>query len=563
MSAIESILQILGGIGLFLYGMKTMSDGLQKAAGDRLQKTIHFMTKNRFTGLLTGIGVTSVIQSSSAMTVMVVSFVGAGMLTLTQSIGVIMGANIGTTLTAWAVSLLGFKMKISAFALPAIGMGLPLFFIKKFNKIHFGEFLIGFGILFLGLHFIKDAMPAIDGDAQIVWDIVTAVSGSGLLSHLAFIAIGMVLTIIVQSSTATVAIVQVLAFQGWLDFESAVAIVLGENVGTTATAQLAAVGGGLQARRAAMVHTMFNVIGIIWMLCILPFFIKFTDTLFGGALLVPVEPGNAAMPTAIAFFHSMFSVLNTVVLIWFVPQFEYLIRRILPDKKQAQDSEDPYRIRHYALPLKDTPDMNIVRARQEVQKMAKISKDMFTKFIGALYNLESDIEEVAKDCAAREELTDQMQSELSRFLGECSRYNLSDSNRTGITILIRIIDELESIADSSYRLVMLEKKCRDRQYVYDVASIEETKPYTDLIQKFLDHIAHYLERGMTSYEFYEAKEMERQINEYRNTLKRAARSRIEQGGSVSGEILFIDVLQQMEHIGDYAFNIARAISGMR
>ncbi|MDR2734639.1 MAG: Na/Pi cotransporter family protein [Spirochaetota bacterium] len=563
MGVVEGIFQLLGSLGLFLYGMKVMSDGLQKSSGDRLQKTLRFMTKNRFAGVATGIGVTSVIQSSSATTVMVVSFVSAGMLSLTQSIGVIMGANIGTTVTAWIVSLFGFKMKITALALPAIGLALPLIFIKKFRKETFGEFLIGFGILFLGLYYLKECMPAVDGDSQAIKDFVASITGGGLISRLAFVCFGMVLTVIVQSSSATVAITQTMAFQGWLDFESAVSIVLGENIGTTITAQIASVGCSLDAKRAAMVHTMFNVFGVVWVVSIFPIFVKVVDSLYPGSrsLLGEATSDNVNITAGIALFHTLFNVTNTFILIWFVTPFERLIRHMLPGRRIRTD-DGVYRLRYFSASLQDTPDMSIVRARQEVQKMAAIVENMFTKFITLFYSREIDIEKDVKEFAKNEEFTDQMQSEISRFLGECSRYNLSTSNMTSVAILVRVIDELESIADSCYHLVLLEQKCREKKFMYHTEALEATRPYTNLIREFLSLIARYLDSSMSQYELDEAKKMEDQINNYRNLLKRAARKRIEEGGSVSGEILFIDELQQMEHIGDFAFNIARALSGV-
>jgi phosphate:Na+ symporter len=561
MGVIEGIFQLLGSLGLFLYGMKVMSDGLQKSSGDRLQKTLRFMTKNRFAGVATGIGVTSVIQSSSATTVMVVSFVSAGMLTLTQSIGVIMGANIGTTVTAWIVSLFGFKMKITALALPAIGLGLPLIFIKKFKKETFGEFLIGFGILFLGLNYLKECMPSVDGDSQAVKNVVASIAGSGLGSRLAFIGFGMVLTVIVQSSSATVAITQTMAFQGWLDFESAASIVLGENIGTTITAQIASLGCSLDAKRAAMVHTMFNVFGVIWVVSIFPIFVKIVNSLFPVSLLGEAQANNVNLTAGIALFHTLFNVTNTFVLIWFVKPFERLIRYMLPGRRVRVD-DGIYRLRYVAASYQDTPDMSIVRARQEVQNMAALVENMFTKFIVLFYDRDIDLEEDVKEFAKNEELTDQMQSELSRFLGECSRYNLSTSNLASVAILVRVIDELESIADSCYHLMLLEQKCREKKFVYHIEALEEARPYTSLIREFLALITKYLDFSMPRYGLDEAKKMEDQINDYRNSLKRAARKRIEEGGSVSGEILFIDELQQMEHIGDFAFNIARALSGV-
>jgi len=454
-------------------------------------------------------------------------------------------------------------MKITALALPAIGLGLPLVFIKKFKKENFGEFLIGFGILFLGLYYLKECMPAVDGDNQAIKDFVTSITGGGLVSRLAFIGFGMVLTVIVQSSSATVAITQTMAFQGWLDFESAVSIVLGENIGTTITAQIASIGCSLDAKRAAMVHTMFNVFGVIWVVSVFPVFVKIVNSLFPVSLLGDAQANNVNITAGIALFHTMFNVTNTFILIWFVTPFERLIRYMLPGRRVRRADDGVYRLRYVAASYQDTPDMSIARARQEVQKMAAIIENMFTKFIVLFYDRDIDLEKDIKEFSKEEELTDQMQRELSRFLGECSRYNLSTSNLASVAILVRVIDELESIADSCYHLLLLEQKCREKKFVYHIEALEAARPYTNLIREFLALITRYLDFGVPRYGLVdEAKKMEDQINNYRNSLKRAARKRIEEGGSVSGEILFIDELQQMEHIGDFAFNIARALAGV-
>ncbi len=578
MGVIETLLQILGSLGLFIYGMKVMSDGIQKAAGEKLQKTLGLMTKNRVSALFTGLGVTTVIQSSSATTVMVVSFVSAGMLTLVQAVGVIMGANIGTTITGWIVAIFGFKMKIAAMALPAIGLGLPLLFIKKLKKENFGECLIGFGLLFLGLSYLKDSMPDIQSNPEIL-EMVKVFSGSGILSHLAFVVIGAVMTVVVQSSSATVAITQTMAFQGWIDFPSAAAIVLGENIGTTITAQLASIGTPLDARRAAMAHTIFNGVGVIWVTAVFPLLIRMVDsmipgTLFGSTMdttftggaavfhsyLGPVTDG-VTLATGIALFHTIFNVANTFVMIWFVPQFTYIVMKLVRGKREPVE-DGVYRLKFMTASLQDAPEMNIAQARKEVQKMAGVVEDMFTRFSEIMHNRETDFEDDVKLFAKKEELTDQMQSEISRFLGECSRYNLSDNSASDVAALIRITDELESIADSCYRLILLAKKRSDKKYEYAKGVVDETRPYTDLVREFLALINKHLGSSMTQSELDRAAAMERRIDEYRNAFKKAARKRIEHGASVRGEILFIDKLQQMEHIGDFAFNIARALALM-
>lgn len=560
MDVVSGILQLLGSLGLFLYGMKVMGDGIQKMAGERMQRTLGHMTRNRFTAMLTGVGVTGVIQSSSATTVMVVSFVNAGLLTLVQAVGVIMGANIGTTVTAWIVALLGFSISISALALPVIGFGLPLLFVKKLRQEHLGEFLIGFGLLFLGLDFLKNCLPDIKGNEELLRTIA-GVSGHGVWSHLLFVVIGTLLTVVVQSSSATVAITQTMAFAGWIDFPSACAIVLGENIGTTITAQLASIGTSTNARRAAMAHTMFNVFGVVWVSAVFPLFLKMVDALMPGTL-IGAHADPLAVAAGLALFHTMFNSCNTFILIWFVPQFAATIEKMVRGR-QGQLGDEPYRLKYMAASLQDTPEINIVQARNEVRKMCGIVEEMFERFIEVMHGSRKDIAEAVEEMAKKEDLTDQMQAEISRFLGECSRSTLSETSSGNVAALVRITDELESIGDSCYQLILLSRKAREKGYVYSKEVLEEMKPYSALVREFLALISRHLGSSMTVPELDKAAEMERQINEYRNRFKKEARKRIERGGSVRGEILFIDKLQQMEHIGDFAFNIAQALAGLK
>lgn len=559
MGVLEVVFRLLGSLGLFLYGMKVMGDGIQKIAGERMRHTLGMMTRNRFTSLLTGLGVTGVIQSSSATTVMVVGFVNAGLLTLVQAVGVIMGANIGTTVTAWIVALLGFSVKISSMALPAIGIGLPLLFIKKFKKENLGEFLIGFGLLFLGLAFLKDSLPDVKGNEALLRTIASF-SGHGIWSHLVYVFIGTILTVVVQSSSATVAITQTMAFAGWIDFPSACAIVLGENIGTTITAQLASIGTNTNARRAAMAHTMFNVFGVIWVSLMFPFFLRMVDGLMPGTLLGP-QADKLAIATGLALFHTMFNLCNSSLLIWVLPQFSALVARMVPERKKMAEDEE-YHLRYISTSLQDTPEINIMQARQELRKLCNITEEMFTKFADVMHNHRTGFDDVVEDLRRKEELTDQMQSEIARFLGECARDSLSESSAADVAALIRIADELESIGDSCFQLILLAKKRSDKGYEYAAGVMEGVRPYTDLVQEFMALISRRLDTDMSTAELERAADMERRINDFRNSLKKAAGKRIEQGSNVRSEILFIDKLQQMEHIGDFAFNIAQALAGM-
>jgi phosphate:Na+ symporter len=554
------ILELLGSLGLFLYGMKVMGDGIQKLAGERMQRTLGMMTRNRFTALLTGIGVTGVIQSSSATTVMVVSFVNAGLLTLVQAVGVIFGANIGTTVTAWIVALLGFSVKISAMALPAIGIGMVLLFVKKLKKEHLGEFLVGFGLLFLGLAFLKESLPDVKGNEELMRTIAS-LSGHGAWTHLIYVIVGTLLTVVVQSSSATVAITQTMAFSGWIDFPSACAIVLGENIGTTITAQLASIGTNTNARRTAMAHTIFNIFGVIWISIAFPLFMDAVGALMPGTL-TGAGADKMTIATGIALFHTMFNLANASVLIWALPQFTRFVARMVPEKK-GKPADGEYHLKFITTSLQDTPEINILQARQEVRKMGNIIGEMFAAVADVMHARKTGFDDTIERLRGQEELTDQMQSEISRFLAECTQFNLTETAASSAAALIRIADELESIGDSCYQLILLAKKRSTKSLTYAEGTVEEIKPYTDLVQEFLGLITSHLETGMSRLELDRAADMERRINGFRDSLKKAARKRIERCGNVRIEILLIDKLQQLEHIGDFAFNIAQTLAGMR
>lgn len=330
---IVEILTLLGSLGLFLYGMKVMSDALMKLAGDRMRAVLAATTSNRFFALLTGFMITSAIQSSSATTLMVVSFVNAQLLTLTEAVGVIMGANIGTTVTAWLISILGFKVKMSAIAIPLVGVGFLLSFSKKHNYKHFGNFLIGFAILFIGLQFLKDTLPDIGNHPETL-QFLQSYTQMGYLSVLLFLLIGTVLTLIVQSSSATMAITLVMTFEGWIPFDMAAAMVLGENIGTTITANLAAIIANYQAKRAARAHLLFNMLGVIWMLMLFYPFLQGIDTVV--TRLEGHSPMTTAMaiPVAISLFHTTFNILNAVLLIGFLAFIVRLVEILVPEEAE-------------------------------------------------------------------------------------------------------------------------------------------------------------------------------------------------------------------------------------
>ncbi len=367
-------LTLLGSLGLFLYGMKIMSEALQKVAGGKLRNFLAAMTSNRFMGVFTGVMITAIIQSSSATTVMIVSFVNAGLLTLVESVGVIMGANIGTTITAWLISILGFKVKMSVLAFPIIGLGFPLIFSKKTKNKSWGQVLVGFALLFIGLESLKTSVPNIGNNPEIL-EFLKNFTGMGLGSNLIFLMIGTLLTVIIQSSSATMALTLVMCNNGWIGFETAAAMVLGENIGTTITANLAASVANSTAKRAARIHLLFNLIGVVWILAIMPWFLKgianLTENISGTS---PFDSAHA-IPVALSFFHTFFNVLNVLVQIWFVKYLVLFVQKIIPIKEDEQE----FSLKHIKFGLLSTNELSLLQAKKEIVAYAQHTKKLITR----------------------------------------------------------------------------------------------------------------------------------------------------------------------------------------
>ncbi len=430
---INLTLQIIGSLGLFLYGMRTMSDGIQKAAGGRLQSILNFMTGNRVAAIFTGLAITGIIQSSSATTVMVVSFVNAGLLQLTQAIGVIMGANIGTTITGWIVALLGFKFQISAVAIPAIGIGFILILVKKFNKQDLGEFITGFGLLFLGLNFLKESVPDISAHPEIL-EYLGRFTQHGVLSYFFFVIVGTLLTIIVQSSSAAMAITLTMAYAGWIDFPTAAAIVLGENIGTTVTAFLASIGTNVNARRASRVHTLFNIFGVIWMTFLFAPFLQLVNTIVPGDIYA--EGGAQFLPGHLAMFHTLFNITNTLFCSFFIKQIALVVTKLVPDDEAGMPTT--YKLKYISATLQDTPELYLLTVERELSKMAIIISDMFGRFWEVFNNPKKNMTEEIESQKKMEDLTDKMQVEITQFLSQCSLDNMNKVSAANVYSMMRI-----------------------------------------------------------------------------------------------------------------------------
>ncbi len=549
------ILRIIGSLGVFLFGMKVMSDGLQKSAGQKLQSILNFMTQNRAMGVLTGLFITSIIQSSSATTVMVVSFVNAGLLSLTQAISTIMGANIGTTVTTWIVSYLGFKVDIAAIAVPIVGIGLPFMFAKQKKYRDFGDFLIGFGILFIGLGFLKSSVPDVTHYPG-TQEFLSTLSSYGIWSYLLYVAAGTVLTMIVQSSSAMMTVTVAMAFKGWLDLPSAAALCLGENIGTTITAYLASLGANVSARRAARAHTLFNVFGVLWMSLV------FNQFLYLESKIVPWEWGTRAnFPLDLALFHTMFNAVNTLILIWFVPQFTWLVERLV--KPSSRDKDTSYKLQYISAPLQDTADINVIEAKKEMEKMALIVENMYDETMNIFNNPDKKLGDKVEKIKDTEALTDQMQVEITRYLQQCAQDSLSETNYTNLNFLIRIIHELENIGDCNYNISKAIQHKYDKKIQLNHQAIDDIGKLAKLTKSFLDKVLSHISSSINAEELKQAYELEGIINELRRSVHKASRSRMQKGEDVRSELLFLDLVKYLEHIGDNCLNIMQALNQIK
>lgn len=539
-------LNLLGALAMFLFGMKLMSDALHRASSEQLEKILHKMTSNRFTALITGFAVTAVIQSSSATTVMTVGFVNAGLMTLRQAIGVIMGANIGTTITGWIVSLLGFKISMSKLALPLMGIALFMIFSKKIKRRTWGEFLIGFAILFLGLAEMKHAF-----DFDITPDkisFLTPMVGKGFLSTMIFLATGVVLTLLLHSSSASMAITLTMAFTGLIPFEEAAAMILGGNIGTTVDAYLAGLGASTNAKRASYIHILFNVAGTIVAVVL---FKPFTY------LVRFIIPGND-ITAELAAFHTLFNLFNTFVFIGFVPRMEAFIRNLVKEDPREK-TRRAYRLELIETPMQNTGEFNVMRAEKEIRDMTELTLNMFQDYRSFLQSPEKSVEAVLERIRQDEDYSDQMEEELTRFLIKTST-ELQDTvhqRRTGA--LLRITGELESLSDNIYKLMILANRKQTKELSFQDNNFKKLLPYADLIVEFLNYIQKLEEKRTEHGAIDVAYELENTIDELRNKLSKKSRKSITNSESVKGELLYMDMVRLIEQMGDYCLNIAEAI----
>ena len=552
-------LKLIGSLGLFLYGMKIMSEGLQKVAGDRLRSILTAMTTNRVTGVLTGVLITALIQSSSATTVMVVSFVNAGLLTLAESISVIMGANIGTTVTAWIISIFGFKVDMAAFALPLLAIALPLIFSGKSNRKSIGEFIFGFSFLFMGLSYLKANAPDLNANPEML-AFVQNYTDMGFFSILLFLFIGTILTMIVQASAATMAITLIMCANGWISLELGAALVLGENIGTPITANLAALTANTQAKRAALAHFVFNVFGVIWVLIIFHPFMELVnwvvDTFFQS------NNPEVAISYKLSAFHSIFNICNVCILIWGVKLIERTVCALIHPK---EEDEEP-RLRFITGGMLSTAELSILQARKEIHLFAERTHRMFGMVQDLMHTeKDDDFNKLFSRVEKYENISDNMELEIANYLNQVSEGRLSSESKLQIRAMLREVTEIESIGDSCYNLARTINRKRQTNQDFTEKQYEHIHFMMKLTDDALAQMIVVVEKPEhQSIDINKSFNIENEINNYRNQLKNQNILDVNNKEyDYQMGVYYMDIIAECEKLGDYVVNVVEASSDVK
>lgn len=559
MDLLVSIIKIIGSVGLFLFGMQILSEGLQKAASGKLKRTLEMMTGNRLLSVITGFLITVVIQSSSATTVMVVSFVNAGLMNLISAIGVILGANIGTTVTGWLVALLGFSVDITILSLFSIAVALPFLFSKQTKGRDFAEIFMGFGLLFIGLEFIQASMPDISSHPEILSFLSQFEDGS-IFSIILCVLIGTLLTVVVQSSSASMAITITMAYQGWIGVWTASALCLGQNIGTTVTAYLASLGASTNAKRAALAHTLFNVVGSVLVLFLMKPMLSVVNLITGANIFnISEAQMHTVLPTFLATFHTLFNVFNTIVFFPFVKPFASLIEHIIPDKKK--DEEDHYHFKYIA-GRAEAPEFYLIALKNEVKKLGMLTRDMFFSWaeLSSSEKVKSLGDKVSQ-LKKSEERADEMQDELTSFSILMLQNSQSPTNADELHKIIRVIDELESITDSIYNLSKLTEDRFGKGIVFSEEERDEISSYRSLTGEFVSFVVDNLDSDNRNV-LVSSRALEEKMDSEHKRLSNEVQHRLEnKNGDFRTQLLILEVERNLEHIGDYLLNISEALVG--
>ena len=557
-------LQLIGALGIFIFGMKIFSDALQRVAGNKLRGILKGMTKNRFVGILTGFGTTSITQSSTTTTVMVVSLVNAGLLTFIESTGVILGANIGTTITAWMVSIFGFKFQITPIAISIIGIFFPFLFSSNNKLKNIAETMIGFGILFIGLEFIKNAVPDV-GENPEIFALLNSFTDFGFWSTIIFIFIGTALTLLTQSSSASTTITLVMLVQGWIDFPIAAAMILGENIGTTVTANIAALVGNVHAKRAARFHFLFNVIGVIWMVIVMTPFLIGIDSIITSVIPdsqsiffdTPEARTNATL--ALSLFHTLFNVINVAILFAFVPLLIRLVEYIQPEKS----GEESFKLEYINAGLMSSPELSIAQAKKEISQFAKIIEKMHISLTGLMFKGDKKRRKFIDKIMKREEITDRLEIEIAEYLLKISENStLTVDGTRKVRNMHRIINELERLGDLYYQLSKVFERMIDEEQELPDEALEEIKQMMDAVHEAIVLMkANLDEIDSNKISIAQAYQLEEQINGLRDSLRTKHYARLENSAyTLKMGVGYLDVLNRLEKVGDHIINVSEAAS---
>ncbi|XOV69074.1 MAG: Na/Pi symporter [Fluviicola sp.] len=555
---IMRILMLLGSLGVFIYGMKVMSEGIQKAAGQKLREILGAITKNRVKGIFTGFLTTAIIQSSSATTVMVVSFVNAGLLSLKQSIGVIMGANIGTTVTAWIVAFLGFSVSMSDYALPIFLVAIIFLFTNRDNLRSWGEMLVGFAILFLGLELLKSGVPDVKGSVDSL-AFLESLSGHGTFSVMLFVLMGTIVTIMVQSSSAAMAVTILLCERGIIPFEMAAGMVLGENIGTTITANIAAIIGNVHAKRAARAHLVFNVVGVIWMIAAFYLFIDLIDYLVSTQLPSPLTH-QESRPIALALFHTVFNILNVLLLFWFAKHITKLVIWMVPSRS---DSDETINLEYISAGVMVTPELFLLEAQKELAKFGKITSKMSKFFQSLMFEQEKKAKKKLYEKIAKyEEITDRIEIEISGYLSDCAENDLSQESAMKVRGMLAITNELERIGDVFYQMSLTYKRKDEQKIWFTPEQRTNVKTILEAVDLAFEEMLRNLKKEQKDVTLDKAMELENNINDLRNRFRAEHLSSIEKDEfNIRSGIIYTDLIYSSEKLGDHIINVTEALVG--
>jgi len=551
---------LIGSLGLFIFGMKIMSDGLQRTAGEKLRKMLGSITSNRFKGVFTGFMSTSIVQSSSVTTVMTVSLVNAGLINLRQSAGVMMGANIGTTITAWLVLLLGFKVSISSYALVLIALGAPLLFMTFRRSKDLANSIIGFAILFIGLQFLKDAVPNLDKDSALVQFFVNY-KDIPFLSNLMFVALGALVTIVIQSSSAAMALTLTMVSKGIIPFEVACAMVLGENIGTTITAEIASMIGNVHAKRSARIHSLFNIVGVTWMLIVIPFFLDGIGFLVGESHGIAFDPNNTGMANeGIALFHTLFNAANVLLLIGFVPSLVRIAERTV---KSKGDADEEFKLDYISAGGIALPEVAILEAKKEVAKFGEVT----TRMNGFVKTLINDQDKKTRNkmfnkIKKYEEITDRVEVEVANYLDKVSTQEISPEASSQIRSMLSITNDLERIGDIYYQMSKTIERKDDNKIYFLPEQRDNLNSILDKVEKAFTVMNTNLNAEYGHIIIDDAKKVELEINRKRNDLRKSYLEQAEKGEfKFQPGIMYNDLFSSCEKIGDHIINVSEAVSG--